>query len=441
MATNAAANLAQSKMGEAPVPVANQDKENKSETTDMLACVWVGKEKLEMRRVPKPEITDDEDVIIKVTGSTVCGSDLHLYHGEIMQLKEGEILGHECMGIVEKVGSKVTKVQPGDRVVASFNIACGKCQYCQKKLFSACDNTNNSSVMQKLFGHRISGIIGYSHFVGGFSGGQAEYARILFGNTNLVKIPEQVPDEKALYLSDIVPTSYHALWSADVQEGDVVGVWGLGPIGLCAVQWLRNVYKAKRIIAIDNVPERLELAKVRWGAEVINFEKDKDVSAKVLELVPEGLDRSIDCAGFRYAKSLLHKAERAVGLETDTSEVINEMVRSTKKYGTMALIADYAAYANHVLVGGIMEKGLRLVGCGQAPIQRHWDKCLEHISKDEFDPTVILTHRFPFEQTPEVYRRFDLKEANIMKVFLETKFSNKAVMPGTPMLTADVNDA
>ncbi|KAI8067700.1 chaperonin 10-like protein [Gilbertella persicaria] len=440
MATNAAANYAQSKMGEHPINIANQDKQNTSESSDMLACVWSGKEKLVMKRVPKPEITDDEDVIIKVTGSTVCGSDLHLYHGEIMQLKDGDILGHECMGVIEKVGTKVTKFHPGDRVVAAFNIACGTCQFCQKKLFTACENTNNSSVMEKLYGHRTAGIIGYSHFLGGFSGAQAEYARILFGNTNLIKIPDSVPDEKALFLSDIVPTSYHALWSADIQENDVVGVWGLGPIGLSAVQWLRNVFKAKRIIAIDNVPERLELAKVRWGAEVINFNTDKDVSAKVLELVPEGLDRAIDCGGFRYAKSLLHKAERAIGLETDTSEVINEMIRSTKKFGTMAVIADYAAYTNHFLIGGLMEKGLRLVGCGQAPIQRHWDKCLEHIQKDEFDPTIILTHRFPLEQVPEVYRRFDRKEAGIMKTFIETKFSGP-VMPGTPMLTTDVNDA
>ncbi|CAO3667689.1 unnamed protein product [Rhizopus stolonifer] len=439
MASNAAANYAQSKMGEVPVQVANENKQNVSATEKMLACCWIGKEKLELRTVPKPEITDEEDVILKVTGSTVCGSDLHLYHGEMMQLKEGEILGHECMGIVEKVGSKVSKVKPGDRVVAAFNVACGKCDYCKQKLFTSCDCTNNSSVMEKLYGHRIVGVLGYSHFVGGFSGAQAEYCRILYGNTNLIKIPDHVPDEKALFLSDIVPTSYHSIWDSGVKEGDVVGVWGLGPIGLNVCQWLRNVFKAKRIIVVDNVPERLELAKVRWGAEVVNFDIDTDVSAKILELVPEGLDRSIDCAGFRYAKGIVHKIERAVGLETDTSEVINEMIRATKKFGTIGLIADYATYANHVLIGGIMEKGIRLIGCGQAPIQRHWDKCLEHIINGDFDPTIILTHRFPLDQIVETYRRFDLKEAAIMKTFVETQFSGP-VMPGTPMLT-NVDDA
>lgn len=275
--------------------------------------------------------------------------------------------------------------------------------------------------------------------MGGFSGAQAEYCRVLFGNTNLIKVPDSVPDEKALFLSDIVPTSYHAVWEAGVKEGDVIGVWGLGPIGLCAVQWLRNVFKASRIIAVDNVPERLALAKEKWGVETINFDKESDVVAKIFEIEPNGLDRSIDCAGFRYAKGFLHKVERAIGAETDTSEVINEMIRATKKFGTIAIIADYAAYTNHLLIGGIMEKGLRLIGCGQAPIQRHWEKCLEYIEKGDFDPTALLTHRFDFQQIVEVYRRFDNKEDGIMKTFVQTKFSNPP-SPGTPALT-NVEDA
>ncbi|KAG0274475.1 hypothetical protein BGZ95_009732 [Linnemannia exigua] len=438
MATNIAANMAQSHFGEVPVVASNQDKENTS-ATDMLACCWMGKTKLEMKRVAKPEITDDEDVLLRVTASTVCGSDLHLFHGEIMQLKPDDILGHECAGIVEKVGSSVTAVKPGDRVVAAFNVACGRCQFCLKKQFTACDCTNNSSVMEKLYGHRTAGVVGYSHFVGGFSGMQAEYCRVLYGNTNLLKIPPGLSDEKALYLSDIIPTSYHAVWEAGVKEGEVVGVWGLGPIGLSVVQWLRNVVKVSRIIVVDNVPQRLQLAKEQWGAEVINFDENSDVAARVNELVPNGLDRSIDCAGFRFAKSLVHRFERAVGLETDTSEVINEMVRSTKKFGTMALIADYAAYTNHLLIGGIMEKGLRLIGCGQAPIQRHWNECLRHIVEGRFDPTVILTHRFRLEDTAEVYKLFDVKQSGMVKVFLETRFSAPAA-PGTPSL-ASVKEA
>ncbi|KAG0326379.1 hypothetical protein BGZ99_009619 [Dissophora globulifera] len=434
MAANAASNLMQRVMGEVPVPTSNEDKQNTS-SINMLACAWEGKAKLSMKHVPAPDVTDAEDVIIHVTGSTVCGSDLHLYHGEIFQLKQGEILGHEGMGIVEKVGPAVTHVKPGDRVVAAFNIACGQCEYCLKKQFTACEWTNNSSLMQKMYGQNIAGVIGYSHFVGGYSGAQAEYLRILFGNTNLLKVPDDIPDEKALFLSDIVPTAYHAVWEAGVKEGDVVGVWGLGPIGLCVVQWLRKVFKASRIIAVDNVPERLALAKERWGAEVIDFNTEKDIAARINVVVPGGLDRSIDCTGFRYAKSMLHKAERAIGFETDTSEIINEMIRSTKKFGTMALIADYAAYTNHLLIGGIMEKGLRLIGCGQAPIQRHWHRCLEYILQGLFDPSVILTHRFLLEEAVEVYQAFDHKEAGVMKVFLQTKFSAPPTI-GTPQLSS-----
>jgi len=433
MATNAAANLAQQYMGEVPVKASNEDKQNTTSSI-MLACVWEGKEKLEVKHVPVPDLTDEEDVIIRVTGSTVCGSDLHLYHGEISQLKVGEILGHEAMGIVEKVGPAVTHVKPGDRVVAAFNIACGKCKYCKKELYTACESTNNSSVMQALYGQRIAGALGYSHFTGGFSGAQAEFLRVLYGNTNLLKVPDGMSDEKALFLSDIVPTAYHAVWDAGVKEGDVVGVWGLGPVGLNVVQWLHNVFRASRIIVVDDVPERLALAKERWGAEVVNL-GTANVSSKILELVPEGLDRSIDCAGFRYTKSAIHKVERAIGIETDMSEVMNEMIRATKKSGTIALIADYSAYTNHLLIGGIMEKGLRVIGCGQAPIQRYWAKCLEHIEQGRFDPTIILTHRFLLEETADVYAAFDRKESGIMKVFLQTQFSSPPSI-GTPHVTS-----
>ncbi|KAG0231424.1 hypothetical protein BGW42_000251 [Actinomortierella wolfii] len=411
-------------VGQAPTATTNEDLQN-TLPAEMLACTWKSKNHLEMKHVPVPDITDDEDVIIRVTGSTVCGSDLHLYHGEILQLKEGEILGHECMGIVEKCGPKVTMVRPGDRVVAAFNIACGHCKWCKQTLYTACEMSNNSKVMEKLYGHRISGVIGYSHFLGGFSGGQAEYARILFANNNLLKVPPHLSDEKALFLSDIVPTSYHAVCEAGVKPGQTVGVWGLGPIGLNVVQWLRNVAQASRIIVVDNIPERLEMARLRWDAEPINFDHDTDVSAKINEMMPHGLDVTIDCAGFRYAKSFLHKVERTVGLETDTSEVLNEMIRSTRKFGTISVIADYAAYTNHFLIGGIMEKGLRVIGCGQAPIQRYWSQCLNHIEKGEFDPTAILTHRFRLEDTVEVYKMFDAKRDGILKVFLETRFSNE----------------
>ncbi|EZG51530.1 putative alcohol dehydrogenase [Gregarina niphandrodes] len=504
---NAAANLAERVLGHT-----NTDCKTEGEvsaTESMLACTWQGKSKLEMREVPRPTITDDEDAIIRTTGSTVCGSDLHLFKGDMVSMKTNDIMGHECMGIVEDIGPAVTTVKKGDRVVLAFNVACGKCEYCNKQLYTACDNTNNSRVMEKLYGHKTAGILGYSHMLAGYPGCQAEYVRALYANTNLLKVPDQMTDEQALLLADIVPTSYHAVSDTGVQEGDVVGVWGCGPIGMLVVQWLVNVFKASRVIVIDSVQDRLDLVKERFDVETINFEKTKNVVAAIQELTakdqgerlsvasspnapedidigksvdiegskPEvegekegegeesktgaglkssdskglrsseskgdgkgekkteyingGLDRAIDCGAFRYTKGIMHKLERALAFETDSSEVINEMIRATKKFGTIGLIADYVGYCNHLLIGGIMEKGIRMVGCGQAPIQRYWTTCIEHIMSGRFDPTVVYSHRASLEQTPLVYKLFDNKQ--MWKVFLETKASNPPT-PGLPTL-------
>jgi len=318
-------------------------------------------------------------------------------------------------------------------VVAAFNIACGSCEYCKKGLFTACDTTNSSSLMKKLYGHKTAGIFGYSHLTGGFAGGQAEYARIPFADVNLLAIPNDIPDEKALYLSDIVPTSYHAVIECNPQKDDVIGIWGLGPIGLLVAQWLK-VKGVRRIVGIDNVTERMTTAHEKFGVECIDFDDVKDVSKRIQELVPGGLDRAIDCAGFRYAKSTMHKVQRAIGLETDTPEILNEAIRSVKKFGTISVIADYFGTTNGFMIGAVMEKGIRLIGCGQAPVQRYMKECLEYIRRGEFDPTLILTHRFRLEAFPEIYKRFDHKEAGMMKVFVETKFSAPP-HPGTPTLT------
>ncbi|KAI8817026.1 chaperonin 10-like protein [Fimicolochytrium jonesii] len=433
MALNALANLAEARMGDLPTstPVSRDAKTRPGAT--MKALAWYGKHDLRLIDAPVPAISHPKDAIIRVTGTTVCGSDLHLLHGDIIQLVKGDILGHEYMGIVEEVGSEVKGIKVGDTVVAAFNIGCGECEYCKKGIFTECDTTNNSALMQAMYGHKLGGILGYGHFGGGFAGGQAEYVRQPFADVNLLPIPADVPAEKALYLSDVVGTAYHAVVCSGAKEGETVGIWGLGPIGLHVAQWLRKKTKVARIIAVDNVPERMEIAKT-WGVESINFDVDTDVVAKIQELVPGGLDRSIDCAAFRYAKSMLHKVQRAIGLETDTPEIVNECIRATKKFGTVALIADYAATTNGFLIGAVMEKGISLIGCGQAPVQRYWKDLLRDIQSGLFDPTKIVTHRFPFEQIVDVYDRFDKKEAGIIKVFLQTKFSPPPT-PGTPPLT------
>ncbi|KAJ3189630.1 hypothetical protein HK101_008823 [Irineochytrium annulatum] len=420
---NALSNIAQSVMGDKPTsaPVEPNVKEGKM----MKALAWFGKEDLRLIEVPVPTITHAKDAIVRVTGTTVCGSDLHLLHGDIMQLKQGDILGHEYMGIVEEVGSEVHDIKVGDRVVAAFSIGCGSCRFCHDQLYTECDTTNTSSVMETLYGHKLGGIMGYGHFGGGFAGGQAEYVRHPFADTNLFKLPDDITDEKALYLSDIVCTAYHAVVDSGAKEGETIGIWGLGPIGLHVAQWLQKKVKAGRIIGIDNVPYRLEMAHRLFGVETINFDEHTDVVKRIKELVGDvGLDRCIDCAAFRYAKSMAHKMQRLMGLETDTPEILNEEIRAVKKFGTIALIADYAATTNGLLIGAVMEKGIRLIGCGQAPVQKYMKECIEMIRDGTFDPTTIVTHRFRLEQIPDVYRRFDRKEAGIIKVFLETRFSN-----------------
>jgi threonine dehydrogenase-like Zn-dependent dehydrogenase len=287
-----------------------------------------------------------------------------------------------------------------------------------------CDRTNSSALQEKLYGKPFAGLFGYSHFAGGFAGGQAEFVRVPFGSFNLLKVPDHVPNEKALYLSDIVPTSYHATICADVKNDKSVAVWGLGPVGLLACKWSK-LEGARRVIAIDKIPERLALAQ-DMGCDIIDFSKQKDVVSEIYKLEPQGVDCCIDAAGFRYAKTLWQSAERLVGLETDSSEIPNETLRAVRKFGTVAVVADYAATTNHFLIGALMEKGVTYRGCGQAPVQKYWHKLLQKIEKGEFDPTVVLTHRFPIEELRELYAAFDKKKYGILKTYVQTRFSPPA---------------
>jgi len=430
--TTTAANQAQKHMGDRPTATTNEPKVRPGET--QLTLQWYGKRDVRVTEAPVPAITESTDVIVRVTGTTVCGSDLHLYNKEILQLQRGEILGHEFMGIVDEVGSDIQNVKKGDRVVASFQIACGTCTFCKEGLTSMCDKTNSSSVQEKLYGKPFAGLFGYSHFAGGFAGGQAEYVRCPFGDVNLLKIPDSVPDEKALYLSDIVPTSYHAVQCAEVKEGKSVAIWGAGPIGLLAAKWSK-LAGARRVIVIDHVKERLAVCRDKIGTDVINFDEEKDVVAAIYKLESNGVDCGIDAAAFRYTKGVMHTVQRAIGLETDSSEIVNEALRAVRKFGTISLVADYAALTNQFLIGALMEKGITLRGTGQAPVQKYWKELLEKIEKGEFDPTMIVSHRFSIEEFAELYEAFDKKEMGIMKTFVQTKFSGPPT-PGTPPLSS-----
>jgi threonine dehydrogenase-like Zn-dependent dehydrogenase len=381
---------------------------------------------------------DPGDVILQVTGSTICGSDLHLYHGSVVQMQAGDILGHEFCGIVSEIGSGVSKVVPGKRYVASFQIGCGACRFCAQKLSSQCDLTNDSTVQNVLFGSRTAGLFGYSHLTGGFAGGQAEWVRVPYGDVNLLELPDDVPDELGLYLSDVLATSYHGVQDTRVYPGDSVAIWGAGPIGLmCALFAQKN--QASRVIVIDH-GWRLDYVKSKLpGVETLDYlalPRGRTVTAEIHERVPGGVDVSIECAAGEYAKGWLHYFEMALGMETDTSEILNEMITSTRKFGRCGIIGAYVGFTNHFNIGSLMERGIRLIGNGQAPVHKYWEELLEMIRKGELDPTIMLTHRFSLEDMEEVYKKFDARkeEDGIMKVFVETKFSAPPAK-GCPQLT------
>ncbi|KAI9355423.1 chaperonin 10-like protein [Zopfochytrium polystomum] len=399
----------------------------------MKALCWHGKRNVRVDSVPIPAVTEATDVVCKVTGLSVCGSDLHLYKKDIKELQNGDILGHEWMGIVDEVGPAVKKFKKGDRVVASFHIACGECKFCKDGLSSMCDMTNTSKVQENLYGQAFAGIFGYSHFTGGFAGGQAEYVRCPIADFNLLKVPDSLSDEKALYLSDIVPTSYHTVRCAEIGKGSSVAIWGLGPIGLLAAQWCR-IKGARRIIGIDCVPERLTFAKQKFGCETIDFSKDSNVVDAILAKEVSGVDCAIDAAGFSYTKTFNHSMQRAIGLETDSPEALNEAIKAVRKFGTIAIVADYFATANGFLIGAVMEKGITLRGTGQSPVQQYWPELLAKVESGEFDPTIILTHRFALEELPQLYEAFDRKEYGILKSFVQTKFSSDP-SKGMPVLS------
>lgn len=385
-----------------------------SKTETMRAVVWKGFGKVAVEEVPRPAIGAPHEAIVKITSTTICGSDLHLYHGSIPAMREGDVLGHECMGIVDEVGPEVRDIQVDDRVVVSAVIADGTCWFCQQGWYSACDGTNESFVLDKLYGHTPAGIFGYSHLLGGYPGGQAEYIAVPFADVNLLEVPDTLPDEKVLFLSDAVTTGFFATEEGRVQPGQTVAVWGCGPVGIMAQEWARH--KGAQVIGIDCVPDRLDLATSR-GSRVIDFEEEN-----VLELLKHvnegrGPDVCIECVGFRYAKSLHHKVQRAIKLETDSIDALSEAIRACRKRGWLSIIGDFVGYANQFPAGAVMEKGLQ-AGSGQVPVQRYWRDLLGKIERGEFDPTFAISHRWPLDRAAEAYEMFDRKEDGVMKVVL-----------------------
>jgi len=401
----------------------------------MKALCWMGKNTVKVLDVPKPRVVEDRDVILKVTGSTVCGSDLHLLHGAVVQMEKGDILGHEFCGVVESMGKGVTGLKAGDRVVASFQIACGDCYYCKQKLSSQCERTNSNTMEDGMYGGNTAGMFGYSHFTGGFAGGQAEYVRVPFGDVNLLKLPEDVSDEKGLYLSDVLATSWHCVVDTGVQKGDVVAIWGAGPIGqMCADFSLIN--GASRVIMIDQ-NWRLDYVKSKYPkVETIDFSalpRGTSVTAKLKEMVPRGPDVALECVAGEYAKGWAAYFELLLGLETDSSEIVNEMITSVRNFGRCGITGVYVGYTNHFNIGGLMERGIRLIGNGQAPVHKYWEQLLKMIQSGEIDPLKMVSHRVDVEDLEQVYALFDAKKDGMQKTFVQTKFSAPPA-PGSPAL-------
>jgi threonine dehydrogenase-like Zn-dependent dehydrogenase len=388
----------------------------------MRALTWQGKEDVRVADVPDPKILNDRDAIIEVTSCAICGSDLHLYDGFMPGMEPGDILGHETMGRVVEVGKGNSKLQVGDRVVVPFNIACGECFFCQKGLWSLCDRSNpGADLARKLMGHAPAGLFGYSHLTGGYPGGQAEYLRIPYADVGPIKVPDGLDDEQVLFLSDIFPTGYMAAEQAEIEPGDTVAVWGCGPVGQFCIQsaWL---FGAGRVIAIDNVPERLELARTKGRAETINSDEAEVGEALFTMTGGRGPDRCIDAVGTEAhahgsIDAVADNLKKKVMLGTDRAHVIREAIICCRKGGTISMPGVYIGFVDKIPLGAFMNKGLTLK-TGQTHTHRYLAPLLELIQQGKIDPTFVITHRAGLEEGPELYRKFRDKEDNCIKVVL-----------------------
>lgn len=384
----------------------------------MKALVWHGAEDVRVEERPAPVIGGPGDAIVRVTRAAICGSDLHVYHGSIPGMQKGDILGHEFVGVVEEVGAGVRTIARGDRVVVAAVIACGSCWFCENGRHSHCERSNPNPAMQLMYGHHIAGGFGYTHLAGGYDGGQAELVRVPFADVGCLKLPDGLSEEKAVLLSDAACTGWMAADIAEAGPGKTVAVWGAGPIGLAAMAAARAM-GAEEIIAVDNVPHRLKMARERLGAVTIDFNEDRPVVALHELTHGRGPDVCIEAVGFRYAKSMLHKVERALKLETDSLDTVSEVLKSVRPGGNIAIMGDYIGYGNHFPIGALMEKGIT-VRSGQVHVQRYWKAVLEHMLSGKYDPSFIITHDLPLEKAAEAYRVFDRKEDGVVKVVLST---------------------
>jgi threonine dehydrogenase-like Zn-dependent dehydrogenase len=383
----------------------------------------MGTSKVETLTVADPTLLNPRDAIIKITRTAICGSDLHLYDGFIPTMEAGDVLGHEFMGIVEEVGLDVNNLRRGDRVVVPFTIACGSCLFCKKKLWAACDNTNpNAHLMEAAYGYSGAGLFGYSHMMGGYAGGQAQYARVPFADVGPLKIENDLPDEKVLFLSDIFPTGYMAAENAQIQPGDTVAVWGCGPVGQFAIA-SAFMLGAARVIAIDRLQERLELAR-SLGAIVVDYsQEDVSVLTAIKDLTGGiGPDSCIDAVGLEAHSSelqgLYDKVKTSMMMETDRPSVLRQAIQCVRKGGTLSIPGVYGGLLDKVPFGAAFGKGITMK-MGQTNMHNYMKPLLERIEKGQIDPSYIISHRITLDEAPEMYKVWRDKKENVTKIVID----------------------
>jgi threonine dehydrogenase-like Zn-dependent dehydrogenase len=387
----------------------------------MKALCWYGKNDVRVESVPDPAILNPRDAIIRITTTAICGSDLHLYNGYIPTMQKGDILGHEFMGEVVEVGRENKKLKVGDRIVVPFTICCGYCFFCQEELWSLCDNSNpNAGMAEALYGFSPAGLFGYSHMMGGYAGGQAEYARVPFADVGPVRIPEEIGDEQVLFLSDIFPTGYMAAENCDIQPGDTIAVWGCGPVGQFAIR-SAFLLGAERVIAIDSVAERLQMA-AECGAETLDF-YDQDIFEKVKEKTGgRGPDACIDAVGLEAHgttfDALYDRAKAAMFMATDRPHALRQAIHACRKGGTVSVPGVYGGFLDKIPFGAAFNKGLTLK-MGQTHVPKYLRPLLERIQRGEIDPSFVITHRMRLQDAAEGYEIFKHKQDNCIKVVLK----------------------
>jgi threonine dehydrogenase-like Zn-dependent dehydrogenase len=391
----------------------------------MRANVWSGRNTVQVENVPDPKILNDRDAIVKITSTAICGSDLHLYDGYVPTMKKGDILGHEFMGEIVETGKGVENLAVGDRVVVPFPIACGNCWSCQNELYAACENSNpNAGIAEKMFGHTTAGIFGYSHITGGYAGGQAEYARVPYADFGPIKIEDDLTDEQVLFLSDVLPTGYFGADLCDIEGGEVVAVFGAGPVGQFAIA-SAVMMGAERVIAIDGYDYRLRMALNRAGAtDSINFKEQPDVVEELRELTGgRGPDAVIDAVGLEatHGHAFLHAMERvkqASRSESDRGHALRDAIMACRPGGIVSVIGVYGGLMDKFPVGAFMNKGLQL-RTGQAHVHKYMKHLYELIRDGELDPTFIVTHEMELGMAPDAFETFKHKQDECVKVVLK----------------------